>query len=67
MKQWVVGVEVGGVASDRVSGSTIIIEFDSQARSAAVFNIQHRPIPSVMAYWFAWYAFHPDTLIFSHP
>ena len=81
-KEWVVGVEVEGVAKaypfleldrtsgqirDRVSGSTIIIEFDSQARSAVVFDIQHRPIPSVMAYWFAWYAFHPDTLIFSYP
>jgi len=78
-KEWVVGLEVDGVAkaypfselektsgliSDRVNGLTIIIEFDSQARSAVIFDRQHQPIPSVMAYWFAWYAFHPGTSTF---
>jgi len=81
-KEWVVGVEVDGVAKaypfveldktsgqirDQVKGSTIFIEFDPQARSAVVFDRHHQPIPSVMAYWFAWYAFHSDTLIFQHP
>jgi hypothetical protein len=81
-KEWIVGVEVDGVAKaypfveldktsgqirDRLNGSTIFIEFDSQARSAIVTDHEHQLIPSVMAYWFAWYAFHPNTLTFTYP
>lgn len=78
-KEWVLGVVVDGVAKvypfvelgktvgmikDRVNGSSITIEFDPLGKSAAFFDSHHRPVPSVMAYWFAWYPFHPGTLIF---
>lgn len=78
-KEWIVGVVVKGVAKaypfaelgktagsimDQVNGASITIKYDPQSKSALIFDSQKTPIPSVMAYWFAWYAFHPDTLIF---
>ncbi len=78
-KEWIVGVIVDGVAKaypfvelgktvgmikDRVNDSSMTIKFDPQGKSAVIFDSHHKPIPSVMVYWFAWYAFHPDTLIF---
>lgn len=81
-KEWVIGVEIDGVAKaypfselekglapikDQLNTTEVIIEFDPSARTAGVHAPNQSPIPSVTAYWFAWYAFHPDTLIFQHP
>ncbi len=78
-KAWVLGVEIDGTAKayafselekteapvrDRVNGRTILVQYNRQATSATVSNEDGEPIPSVMAYWFAWYAFHPDTTTF---
>ncbi len=78
-KAWIVGVEIDGTAKayafselektetpvrDRVNGRTLVIQFNRQAASATVSDEDGNPIPSVMAYWFAWYAFHPDTTTF---
>ena len=78
-KAWVVGLEVGGIAKaypfaelqkgsgtvrDEVNGRSVIIRFNKRAQSASITDPAGQPIPSVMAYWFAWYAFHPDTLVF---
>ncbi|MGH7254764.1 MAG: DUF3179 domain-containing protein [Nitrospirales bacterium] len=79
MKAWVLGVEVDGVAkayalselvkvptpfADRVNGQDLRIHFNPGGRSAWITDANGRPLPSVMAFWFAWYTFHPDTLIF---
>lgn len=79
-KAWVVGVDVAGVAkayafselekvdglvSDRVNGRDLRVHYNRRAGSASVTDQTGRPIPSVMAYWFAWYAFHPDTRVFT--
>lgn len=81
-KEWVVGVEINGVTkaypfselkdarppiSDQVGGWSITIRFNRQSRSASVFDAEGKPIPSVMGFWFAWYAFHPDTQVFKNP
>ena len=78
-KAWVVGLEVGGIAKaypfaelqkgsgtvrDEVNGRSVIIRFNKRAQSALITDLAGQSIPSVMAYWFAWYAFHPDTLVF---
>lgn len=78
-KAWVVGVDVGGTAKayafselermespirDRVNGKPLLIQFDPRAASATVSDEEGNPVPSVTAYWFAWYAFHPDTATF---
>ncbi len=81
-KEWVVGVEINGVTkaypfseltkarpslSDQVGGRSITIQFNQQSRSASVLDAAGKPIPSIMAFWFAWYAFHPDTQVFKGP
>lgn len=81
-KEWVVGVEIDGVAKaypfselkkagapigDQVGGRTITVRFNQKSRSASVIDVDGSPLPSVMAFWFAWYTFHPDTQVFAHP
>jgi len=79
-KEWVLGVEVKGAfkaypfvelkkvtspLNDQINGQKIRILFNPRAQSASVTDADGKPIPSVMAFWFAWYAFHPDTQVFS--
>lgn len=79
-KAWVVGIEVEGTPKayafseleklngplrDRVKGQTIRVYFNQKARSARVTDESGKPIPSVMAYWFAWHTFHPNTKVFT--
>jgi|CXWL01.1.fsa_nt_gi hypothetical protein len=81
-KEWVVGIELNGVAkaypfaeikkvrsplSDQIGGQAITIHFNPQTRSASVTDADGKPLPSVMAFWFAWYTFHPKTEIFNAP
>jgi hypothetical protein len=78
-KEWVLGVEVRGVfkaysfaelkkvngpLTDQINGQRVRIHFNPRAQSASVTDTEGRPVPSVMAFWFAWYAFHPDTQVF---
>lgn len=81
-KDWVVGIEIKGVfkaypfselkkaptpLTDRVNGRIVRIHYNDRARSASVTDEQGNPLASVMAFWFAWYAFHPDTHVFKAP
>ena len=53
-----------GVLHDRLAGQAITIRFDPEHRSASAFDADNRALPGVTAYWFAWYAVHPDTEVF---
>ena len=79
-KEWVLGVEVQGVfkaypfseltkgpdiTHDTVNGQPLLIQINRSAHSAKALTSNGRPIPSVMAYWFAWSAFHPNSLVFT--
>lgn len=46
---------------DRVGGRTVRVEFDAGNRTGRVLDEAGREIPTVIAFWFAWFAFHPDT------
>jgi len=78
-KAWILGVEVGGkfkaypfsaleemgpAFSDSFHGRDFVVCWDEQARSAKVVDQRGELFPSLTAYWFAWYAFHPDTEVF---
>jgi hypothetical protein len=79
-KERVIGVSIGGerkaypfsvlstrggnVLTDRVGGETIQIEFDAKASTGRVINEAGKEVPSLTAFWFAWFAFHPDTGLF---
>jgi hypothetical protein len=78
-KEWVIGVEIGGAAKaypfselstttvpfeDELGGEPIRVNFDVAHARGWVTDADGKEIPSVRAFWFAWFAFHPDTEIF---
>ena len=78
-KEWVLGIEINQTFkaypfstleklntafSDSIHGHDYVICWDKQGRSAKIVTHQGTPIPTVTAYWFAWYAFHPTTEVF---
>lgn len=80
-KEQVIGVEVNGKfkayafvelsrsrgeIADTIGGKNIVVRFNPEHRSGAVYDQAGKEIPSVIAFWFAWYAFHHDTEVF-HP
>ena len=69
------GVNIGGVVkaypfaelaktsgriTDRVGGESIEIEYDIDNQTASAIDAEGKTIPTVIAFWFAWYAFHPN-------
>lgn len=80
-KERVLGVEIGDVAkaypfpeleraggtvTDTLAGRALTITFDAAHQTARVLD-GDREIPSVIAFWFAWYAFHPEGAVFTAP
>ncbi|MEE8240189.1 MAG: DUF3179 domain-containing protein [Nitrospirales bacterium] len=78
-KERVVGIEVdgrfkaypfvelartSGVIHDTVNGRKIKVVFDAENASALVLDTADKELPSVIGFWFAWTAFHPDTEVF---
>ncbi len=49
---------------DRVKGREVLIRFDAENGSARAFDGEGEPLAGITGFWFAWYAFHPDTEIF---
>ena len=73
-----IGVEINGVFKayafsqlpkgqhellDQVGGQNIRLLYDAVNRSGRVYAAD-KLLPSTMSYWFAWYAFHPNTLVY---
>ncbi|MFQ5509770.1 MAG: DUF3179 domain-containing protein [Leptospirillia bacterium] len=56
----------GGRITDTVAGHRLTVRFDGDHGTARVLE-DGREIPSVIAFWFAWYAFHPDGAAFTVP
>jgi len=78
-KEWVVGIEINGEAKaypfkelkkadiplkDTVGNKEIIVHFDKDSNSAHITDSNGEQLASLMAYWFAWHAFHPDAKVF---
>ena len=53
-----------GPLRDRFAGRDLAIEFRPESGSARVLDADGKQIPAVNSFWFAWYAFHPDTEVF---
>ncbi len=79
-KEWVLGFNIGdqykaypfielranssSQIQDQLSGESFTVIWDEANQSASIVRdglLQ----PSITAFWFAWYAFHPETLIFT--
>lgn len=52
---------------DQFAGRGLTVEFDAANRTGRVLDANHEEIPTVIAFWFAWAAFHPDTAVFTAP
>jgi hypothetical protein len=78
-KERVIGVSLGGqhkaypfmelgrspsIVHDTLGGRAIEVRFDAEHQTGVVFDNAGHEIPSVIVYWFAWYAFHTDTDVF---
>lgn len=80
-KEMVLGVEIAGVFkaypfieliknekkefNDRVGGKDITVVFNEKSKSGKIFDRNNKEIPSLLSFWFAWFAFHPETLIYT--
>jgi Protein of unknown function (DUF3179) len=49
---------------DEFAGQKLRFEWHEKDRTAIAFDAEGKELPAVLAYWFAWYAFFPDTEIF---
>lgn len=54
----------GGTLVDRVGGEEVRVEFDTASRTGRVLGPDGEEIASLIAFWFAWVAFHPETEVF---
>lgn len=52
--------------TDKLAGDAITIEWNEDARTALVKNGEGQVIPSTIAFWFAWYTFHPTTAVYKY-
>jgi len=79
-KQRVVGLTIGKKAkawslsdldkhaksnfTDQFAGETLTIKFDSKNQSVEIYNANGQKLTATNLFWFAWYAFHPDTEVY---
>ncbi len=81
-KEWVLGVEIdshfkaypfveleksSGPVRDTLGGHNVMVTYDRRHRTAAAINDNGDILPTITAYWFAWYAFHPATERYQAP
>lgn len=57
--------KTGGRLEDAVNAQPVSVHYDSRHRSASAFDRNGKLLPGVRTFWFAWYAFHPDTEVFT--
>ncbi len=55
----------GNIIKDRVAGEAIEIYFNNQHRSGYIQLASGEKLPSLISFWFAWYAFHPNTDVYT--
>ncbi len=54
----------GNTLKDNFQGKEYRIIYNSEAKSAEILDAEGKPVPAVTNFWFAWYAFHPETGVF---
>jgi len=50
--------------ADKFAGEEFSVEFDAKHQTARIVKADGPEIPTTMAFWFAWYAFHPETDVY---
>lgn len=54
----------GKELKDTFNGQELLIRYDAESKSARVFTKAGEELPAVTTFWFAWYAFHPQTAVY---
>ncbi len=78
-KEQVIGIKLEGLAKaypfselarvkspfkDKVGKQTVWVAYDSESRTATIKDASGKELPSVVGFWFAWFAFHKDTEVY---
>lgn len=53
-----------GIVNDTFQNKKLQVLYDNVHNSTEVFDAFNRPIPAITNFWFAWYAFHPETEVY---
>ena len=51
--------------TDEFQGEQIEVYYDDRNQTARILDAHGNELPSLIAFWFAWYAFHPNTEIYT--
>jgi hypothetical protein len=49
---------------DEFNGVAFEVVYDKRYKKARIIDADEKEIPTTLAFWFAWYGFHPDTEIY---
>jgi len=75
-KEKIVGIELEGLTKaypfselatleqpvqDTLNKIPILVFYDNKSQTATIQDAAGEELPSVVGFWFAWYAFHPET------
>lgn len=78
-KEKIIGVEIAGIAKaypfselaktkplvkDTINGIPVTVRFDKQSQTAIIQDKNGQELATIVGFWFAWIAFHPETEIF---
>ncbi|NNF97113.1 MAG: DUF3179 domain-containing protein [Halobacteria archaeon] len=79
-KEQVLGIEIGtsfkaypfsemakldsSVFNDMIAGRKLQVQFDPVNRTGKILDENRNEIPTVISFWFAWVAFHPESEVF---
>ena len=55
----------GSIVHDSISGTAVVVHFDEQNDTARITNSLGEELPHITTFWFAWYAFHPGSEVYS--
>jgi hypothetical protein len=50
---------------DEFQGHTFEVQYDDENKTASIVGENGDELPTLISFWFAWYAFHPNTEIFT--
>lgn len=53
-----------GLIAENFNGLDLSLHYNREANSAYITDAEGNQLPATTMYWFAWYAFHPDTEIY---
>jgi len=51
--------------TDSINGTLFNFDWDSVNRSITITDSLGKPVAGIQGFWFAWFAFHPDTRVFT--